>query len=121
MHGGISFIPNTLKTVLRGFYKRKDQSKSNFKRRLGIARLHHRFPEKDPPQWTAVIPAFRFPAFPLVCREKGRLPLATVLRCRIRYFTDGMVLGSASFVQEQLEQDGCGKQGKGAQKILDPG
>ncbi len=34
-------------------------------------------------------------------REKGRMPgLAQVLRCRVRYFTDGAVIGSRSFVNE---------------------
>ncbi len=37
-----------------------------------------------------------------VVDEGGRLPLATVLRCRLRYFTDGAVLGSRAFVQVQL-------------------
>jgi putative transposase len=37
-----------------------------------------------------------------VIDEGGRLPLATVLRCRIRYFTDGAVLGSRAFVETQL-------------------
>ena len=37
-----------------------------------------------------------------VVAEKGRLPLATVLRCRVRYFSDGAVLGSQAFVQTQL-------------------
>jgi putative transposase len=32
----------------------------------------------------------------------GKLPLSAVLRCRIRYFTDGAVLGSRAFVEEQL-------------------
>jgi putative transposase len=32
----------------------------------------------------------------------GRLPLATILRCRVRYFTDGAVLGSQAFVEMQL-------------------
>lgn len=36
--------------------------------------------------------------FAKVMREKGRLPLATVLRCRVRHFTDGAVLGSQAFV-----------------------
>jgi putative transposase len=34
--------------------------------------------------------------------QGGKLPLATVLRCRVRYFTDGAVLGSRAFVNEQL-------------------
>jgi REP element-mobilizing transposase RayT len=39
-----------------------------------------------------------------VLQQKGRLPLSTVLRCRIRYFTDGAVLGSQAFVAGQLAQ-----------------
>ncbi|MDR1010960.1 MAG: transposase [Opitutaceae bacterium] len=35
-------------------------------------------------------------------RAKGKLPLTTALRCRIRYFTDGAVLGSREFVAKQL-------------------
>jgi len=34
-------------------------------------------------------------------KEKGRLPLPVVLRCRVRYFTEGMVLGSPEFVLEK--------------------
>ncbi len=37
-----------------------------------------------------------------VIDEGGRLPLATVLRCRLRHFTDGAVLGSRAFVEVQL-------------------
>jgi hypothetical protein len=37
-----------------------------------------------------------------VIEEGGRLPMATVLRCRIRYFTDGAVLGRRAFVEAQL-------------------
>jgi REP element-mobilizing transposase RayT len=37
-----------------------------------------------------------------VIAEGGRLPLSTVLRCRIRYFTDGAVLGSRAFVEMHL-------------------
>jgi REP element-mobilizing transposase RayT len=32
-------------------------------------------------------------------REDGQLSKAVVLRCRVRYFTDGAILGSAAFVQ----------------------
>jgi hypothetical protein len=31
--------------------------------------------------------------------QRGELPLSVVLRCRVRYFTDGAVLGSAEFVR----------------------
>jgi REP-associated tyrosine transposase len=37
-----------------------------------------------------------------VMQDEGRLPLATVLRCRVRYFSDGAVLGSRAFVEKQL-------------------
>ena len=39
-----------------------------------------------------------------VMAEKGKLPLADVLRCRVRYFTDGAVLGSKTYVAELLSQ-----------------
>ena len=35
-------------------------------------------------------------------RTGGKLPRTTVLRCRLRYFTDGAVLGTQAFVAEQL-------------------
>jgi REP element-mobilizing transposase RayT len=41
--------------------------------------------------------------FKKVIAEGGRLPLATVIRCRIRYFTDGAVLGSQAFVETHLQ------------------
>ncbi len=31
--------------------------------------------------------------------ENGELPMSVVLRCRVRYFTDGAVLGTAEFVR----------------------
>ena len=40
--------------------------------------------------------------FQRVIKEGGKLPLATVLRCRVRYFSDGAVLGSRAFVETQL-------------------
>ena len=41
----------------------------------------------------------------------GHLPLATVLRCRLRYFTEGAVLGSRAFVATQLAKyrEGTGR------------
>ena len=38
-------------------------------------------------------------AFGRILAEGGRLPLAAVLRCRVRYFSDGAILGSRSFVR----------------------
>ena len=37
-----------------------------------------------------------------VIKDGGLLPLAEVLRCRVRYFSDGAVLGSRRFVQEYI-------------------
>ena len=37
-----------------------------------------------------------------VLEAGGKLPLATVLRCRVRYFTDGAVLGHRAFVARHL-------------------
>ena len=36
-------------------------------------------------------------------KEQGRLPTATLLRCRVRYFSEGVVLGSYDFVSSYLE------------------
>lgn len=36
-------------------------------------------------------------------KEKGQLPLHALLRCRLRYFTDGLVFGSRDFVQGILD------------------
>ena len=40
--------------------------------------------------------------FAKVMEAKGTLPMTDVLRCRVRYLTDGAVLGSKAFVAEQL-------------------
>ena len=37
-----------------------------------------------------------------VIKSRGKLPLHQVLRCRVRYFSDGAVLGGHAFVQEHL-------------------
>jgi hypothetical protein len=36
--------------------------------------------------------------------KEGCLPFATVLHCRIRYFTDGVVIGSRAFVNDVFDQ-----------------
>ncbi len=36
----------------------------------------------------------------LECDRDGEIPISKVLRCRIRYFTDGAVIGSRIFVDE---------------------
>ena len=42
-------------------------------------------------------------------KEKGKLPLPVILRCRVRYFTDGRVLGSEAFVQEHADAEREGR------------
>lgn len=39
-----------------------------------------------------------------VVAKGGRLPASTYLRCRVRYFTDGAVVGSRGFVNEVFEK-----------------
>ena len=39
-----------------------------------------------------------------VMKRGGRLSRAELLRCRVRYFSDGVVLGSEEFVQHQFER-----------------
>jgi putative transposase len=41
--------------------------------------------------------------------QQGELPLAVFLRCRVRYFTDGAVLGSAEFVRKYAAQWQAGR------------
>ena len=36
-----------------------------------------------------------------VMAARGKLPLNEILRCRVRYFTDGVILGSRVFVEDQ--------------------
>ena len=38
-------------------------------------------------------------ALQILEQEDGELPKAAMLRCRVRYFTDGAILGSAEFVR----------------------
>ena len=38
----------------------------------------------------------------VIFSERGRLPMQDALRCRMRHFTDGIVLGDKRFVQEQI-------------------
>ena len=39
-----------------------------------------------------------------VMREGGKVPVAAALRCRVRYFTDGAVLGSEEYVAQIFEE-----------------
>ena len=48
-----------------------------------------------------------------VLASGGKLPLADILRCRMRYFSDGKVLGSPTFVKAQMESNSEGRSRKG--------
>ncbi|MFZ4397968.1 MAG: transposase, partial [Kiritimatiellia bacterium] len=50
------------------------------------------------PEGTPVRPGFSGEEVGAVVVAKGKLPLTTVLRCRVRYMTDGVALGSRAFV-----------------------
>jgi putative transposase len=50
-------------------------------------------------------PAFDFDTVEkVVNREEGEIPLPTRLRCRIKYMTDGAILGSRLYVERQIER-----------------
>ena len=40
-----------------------------------------------------------------VLESNGRLPLPQVLRCRVRYFTDGMAIGGKAFVERVFNEN----------------
>ncbi|MEI6106323.1 MAG: transposase [Opitutae bacterium] len=46
--------------------------------------------------------AITYEDFQRVLRDGGKLPLADVLRCRVRYFSDGAALGSQAFIAIHL-------------------
>jgi hypothetical protein len=53
---------------------------------------------------STVRPGFSYDAVQAVLDQKGRLSLGEVLRCRVRYFTDGAILGSREFVEEAFSR-----------------
>lgn len=52
-----------------------------------------------------------------VLEQGGKLPLEVILRCRVRYFTDGAILGTRAFVEEQL---GVYRRRTGRREALEP-
>lgn len=53
-------------------------------------------------------------------KQQGRLPLPDLLRCRIRFFTEGALLGSSEFVQAHAQtwKKACGKVFRPKPKLL---
>ena len=39
-----------------------------------------------------------------VVGQKGKMPLNEILRCRVRYFTDGVIFGSRTFVEDAFQR-----------------
>ncbi len=73
----------------------------------------------DAPQ-ESLLGRIRTEAWIKVMEEGGQLPVAAALRCRVRYFTDGAVLGSREYVESIFTQyrDQFGsKRGSGARKM----
>ncbi len=48
--------------------------------------------------------SFSQPEVEAVGRAGGKLPIGAMLRCRVRYFTDGAILGSRLFVNEAFQR-----------------
>ena len=55
-----------------------------------------------------------------IVKERGELPLRDVLRCRVRYFSDGVAIGSQAFVNEvfRLHRDNFGPKRKDGARPL---
>jgi len=53
---------------------------------------------------TPVRPGYSVEQVKAVMAARGRLPLNEILRCRVRYFTDGVILGSRVFVEDQYRK-----------------
>jgi hypothetical protein len=55
-----------------------------------------------------------------IVKERGELPLQDVLRCRVRYFSDGMAIGGKEFVDEvfRLHRDNFGSKRKDGARPL---
>ena len=69
-------------------------------KRSGLALQAHRMLIFGKHASGAGLPDFtRKRALEVLDREDGQLPKAAILRCRVRYFTDGAILGSAEFVR----------------------
>jgi len=67
------------------------------------------------------VPGFSSEAVEKVLAEGGSLPLFDVLNCKVRYFSDGFIIGGKSFVErmyaEHSEYFTAKKRGRGAKKM----
>ena len=53
---------------------------------------------------TPIRSGFSMEAVEKVVALKGALPLNEILRCRVRYFTDGAIFGSRAFVEDAFQR-----------------
>jgi REP element-mobilizing transposase RayT len=58
----------------------------------------------DEVQGEASRPGFSLEQVQMVLNANGELPLPELLRCRVRYFTEGMAIGSREFVEQVFRQ-----------------
>ena len=56
------------------------------------------------PEGRACRPGFTVEQVQAVLASGGRLPLSEALRCRVRYFSDGLALGSREFLESVFER-----------------
>jgi putative transposase len=63
---------------------------------------------------TALRPGLSVEQVEKIVKERGELPLQDVLRCRVRYFSDGVAIGSKAFVNDvfRLHRDNFGPKRK---------
>jgi hypothetical protein len=63
---------------------------------------------------TALHPGLSVEQVEMIVKERGELPLQDVLRCRVRYFSDGVAIGSKAFVNDvfRLHRDNFGPKRK---------
>ena len=60
-------------------------------------------------------------ALKVLNQQAGRLPSAVVLRCRVRYFTDGAILGSEEFVRRMARRWQSDRERKHPPKVREAG
>ncbi len=63
---------------------------------------------------TALHPGLSVEQVEQIIKQRGELPLQDVLRCRVRYFSDGVAIGSKTFVNDifRLHRDNFGPKRK---------
>jgi len=79
----------------------RSEEHTNAPERQETALRHHRNFIFAKGEHEEVIP--RAMAIRILAEEEAVLPKTTVLRCRVRYFTDGAILGSREFVQNMTK------------------